>query len=198
MNDRGERATVSTLKGLALEDYEVGMQFRTHRRTITETDVVNFAGFSGDYNALHTDDEYARSTPYEGRIAHGMLGAAVSSGLANRLGIFEGTVLALLYQSLEYRRPILLGDTVHMEMVVSGIEPARNGRRGTVIFKTNLVNQRGKVVIAGQWNLLIRSRSDVSDASDGAEADRGKDRTASGTKRERTDRAVPASRKNRD
>jgi len=169
----------SSLHGLSLEDYEVGKQFRTHSRTVTEADVVNFAGLSGDHNALHTDEEYAKTTPYETRIAHGMLGAAISSGLANRLGIFEGTVLALLHQTLDYRRPLLIGDTVHMEMVVTAIEKARNGRRGVVTFETNLVNQKGKVVIAGQWNLLIRSRA----SSDAGSRER---RSATARARKRT------------
>jgi len=144
------------MRGLTFDQYRVGMRFVTAARTITETDVVNFAGFSGDFNALHTNEEHARSTPYGTRIAHGMLGAAISSGLANRLGIFEGTVIALRFQSMKYKRPLHIGDTVHLEMEVTEVKGNCHGSRGTVVFETRLVNQDEKLVIDGQWNLLVR------------------------------------------
>ena len=143
-------------RGLTIDQYRVGMKFRTASRTITEADVVNFAGFSGDYNAIHTDEETARRTPFRGRIAHGMLGSAISSGLAARLGIFEGAVIALKFQSMEYRRPIRVGDTIAMDMLVTDVQANRDGSRGTVVFKTQCRNQHDKMVIRGQWELLIR------------------------------------------
>src|SRR5699024_9699013 len=83
--------------GLHYEDFNVGDVYTGPGRTITETDVVNFAGLSGDFNLIHTDEEYAKSnSPYETRIAHGLLGLSIASGLMTRIGIFEGTVIAFL------------------------------------------------------------------------------------------------------
>jgi len=168
------------IRGLTFDEYEVGMRFRTASRTITEGDVVNFAGFSGDYNAIHTDEEYAKSSPYRHRIAHGMLGAAVSSGLANRLGIFERTVIALRFQSMQYKRPIHIGDTVTMDLLVTRIKGNRHGSRGTVVFETRLVNQDGKTVIEGQWDLLIKgSGADRGSAGDAGASNESKSEGAS-------------------
>ncbi len=87
---------VYKFKGKTFNEFKVGDKFTTASRTITEADVVNFAGLSGDFNPLHTDEEFGKSTPFKGRVAHGMLSVAVATGLANQLGIFEGTTIALL------------------------------------------------------------------------------------------------------
>jgi len=84
------------LKGKTFNEFTEGDIFYTASRTITETDVVNFAGLSGDFNPLHTDQTFGEKTPFKGRVAHGLLGVAIGSGLANQLGIFEGTTIALL------------------------------------------------------------------------------------------------------
>ena len=76
------------------EDFEVGAETVTDSRTVTEADVVAFAGVSGDYNPLHVDVEFARTTPFGERIAHGLLGLAIASGLVSRTGAIEGTTLA--------------------------------------------------------------------------------------------------------
>ncbi|TDA68014.1 MAG: hypothetical protein D9V47_08885 [Clostridia bacterium] len=72
-------------QGLYFEDFAPGQEFLTARRTVTETDIVNFAGLSGDFNPLHTDEEYAKTTPFGRRIAHGLLISSISSGLQNQL-----------------------------------------------------------------------------------------------------------------
>lgn len=171
----------NSMQGKTFDQFELGMEFRTSSRTVTEADVVAFAGLSGDYNAIHTDEEYARSTSYGTRIAHGMLGASISSGLANRLGIFERTVIALRHQAMQYKRPILFGDTVHLELVVTELKGNRRGGRGTVCFETKLINQEGKIVILGRWELLIRG-ADAPAASDDASTDTAT-RAASGNGR---------------
>lgn len=81
-------------KGLYLEEFEVGKVYISQGRTITEADVVNFAGLSGDFNVLHTNDEFAKTGPFKERVAHGMLGASIMTGLSNMLGIFDGTTIA--------------------------------------------------------------------------------------------------------
>ena len=79
-------------RGTFFSDFEVGHAYTSQGRTITETDVVMFAGLSGDYNPLHTDQTFAEKTPFGQRIAHGMLVSSISTGLAQTLGIFEETL----------------------------------------------------------------------------------------------------------
>ncbi len=118
-------------RGLYFEDMEVGWKARTPGRTVTEADIVEFAGLSGDYTPLHTDAEYARGTIFGERVAHGLLGLAIASGLATRLGFLEETVEAFTGLEWKFRAPIRIGDTIHVEIEVaqkrSGPEPARRG-----------------------------------------------------------------------
>jgi len=81
-------------RGLYFEEFSVGMSIVSPGRTITESDIVAFAGLSGDFNQIHTDAEYSQTTPFGQRVAHGLLGLSIASGLAVRTGVIEGTVLA--------------------------------------------------------------------------------------------------------
>ena len=86
-------------RGMYFEEFEIGSEVFSPGRTISEADIVNFAGLSGDYNQLHTDAEFAKGTPFGKRIAHGLLVLSIASGLAARLGFIEGTALAFREQS---------------------------------------------------------------------------------------------------
>jgi acyl dehydratase len=143
------------LKGKTFDEFSIGDVFQTANRTITETDVVNFAGLSGDFNPLHTDQTFAENTPYKERVVHGLLGVAVGSGLANQLGILEGTTIALLAMEVQYQGAILLGDTIHLEIKVIEKKESSKPDRGTVTFSTDLINQRGEVVTTGKWMVLM-------------------------------------------
>lgn len=143
-------------RGLTFDQFKVGDTFLSPRRTITEADVVIFAGLSGDYNPLHTDAEFARATPFGERIAHGMLVAAVGSGLGNQMGVFEGTTLALLEQVIRYKGAVKLGDTVRLELAVKEKRESSKPDRGIVLFDAPVVNQRGETVIDMQWTILIK------------------------------------------
>src|SRR6185295_4898976 len=105
-------------KGTFFDDFAPASSFTTASRTVTESDIVNFAGVSGDFSPLHTDETFARATPFGTRIAHGMLVASIATGLANQSGLFEGTTIALLPQTLRYQGPTLPGDTIRLELVV--------------------------------------------------------------------------------
>src|SRR3712207_2139671 len=95
------------------EDFRPGQEFLSQARTITEADVVTFAGWSWDTNPVHTDAEAARLGRFGERIAHGVLGLSVALGLASRLGVFESCSIALLgVENWQFRRPLLIGDTV--------------------------------------------------------------------------------------
>jgi acyl dehydratase len=144
-------------RGLTFDQFNLGDTFISQARTVTEADVVNFAGLSGDFNPLHTDETFAAGTPYGERIAHGMLIAAMATGMANWTGVFEGTTLALMQQLLQYKGAVKFGDTVHLELNVAEKKPTSKEDRGVVIFDARMVNQDGEIVLDGQWTLLMRA-----------------------------------------
>jgi acyl dehydratase len=143
-------------RGLTFEQFSVGDVFVSQARTITEADIVNFAGLSGDFNPLHTDALFAASTPFGERIAHGMLIAAVATGMANWTGVFEGTTLALMEQVIRYKGVVKIGDTVRLELRVAEKKETSKRDRGVVVFEAQVLNQQDQAVIEGQWTLLMR------------------------------------------
>ena len=145
-------------RGKFFSEFKVGEEFKTARRTITETDVVLFSGLSGDYNPLHTDKVFAEQTPFGQRIAHGMLVTSISTGLANALGIFEGTTIALLQQSFSYKDPTFFGDTIHLVLRVSNVKASSKGGKGVVTFTSEIIKQDGSMVNQGEWVVLFRDQ----------------------------------------
>ena len=146
----------NSARGLTFEQFNPGDTFVSQARTVTEADVVNFAGLSGDFNPLHTDEEFGKTTPFGARIAHGMLIAAMSTGMSNWTGVFEGTTLALMEQVIQYKSPTKFSDTVHLELKVLEKKETSKPDRGVVIFETRVLNQEGKAVIEGKWTLMMR------------------------------------------
>lgn len=147
-------------RGTFFSEFELEQEFTSVGRTVTEADVVMFAGLSGDYNPLHTDATFAASTPFKQRIAHGMLGASISTGLGQTLGIFEGTTLALMAQTFEYKAPIFFGDTVRLKLTVKELKPSSKGGKGVVSFQSDIVKQDETVVTTGSWVVMFRDRVD--------------------------------------
>lgn len=143
--------------GRYFEELEVGESIETPARTITETDVVMFAGFSGDYNPLHTDAEFAKETMFGERIAHGMLGLSVVSGLAWRTGFMEGTADALMSVQCKFRNPVKFGDTIRARFVVQQKKEMKRLGGGFVTFNVVVLNQRDETIQKGEWMVLIRS-----------------------------------------
>jgi len=144
--------------GLFFDDFKVGDLFVTKGRTITEADIANFAGVSGDFNQLHTDEEFAKKTIFGRRIAHGLLGLAVSSGLSQSLRIMEGTLMAFLGLTWDFLKPIFIGDTVHLEMKVAEMKDTSKGDRGILTFECELINQNGEVVQKGTRKLMLKRK----------------------------------------
>ncbi len=143
---------------LYFEDFTVGDEFVTLSRTVTETDIVAFAGLSGDYNQLHTDAEFAKDTLFGERIAHGLLGLAITGGLKQRLGIFDGTVMAFLGLTWDFVGPIRIGDTVHAKMVVAETRATSKSDRGILVQEVELINQNGSTVQKGRHTVMMRRR----------------------------------------
>lgn len=145
-------------RGMYFEEFEEGMELVSPGRTVTETDVVLFAGLSGDYNQLHTDAEYAGGTRFGQRIAHGLLGLSIASGLASRLGFIEGTAIAFMGLEWKFKAAVLIGDTIALTARVLRKRAMRRLGGGLVIIGVALKNQRGETVQEGEWTILIRSR----------------------------------------
>jgi acyl dehydratase len=143
-------------RGLTFDQFNVGDVFVCQARTVTEADTVNFAGVAGDYNPLHTDEEFGKTTPFGSRIAHGVLGLAIATGQANQLGVFEGTTIALMQQIVKYTGAVKFGDTIHLELKVAEKKESSKLDRGVVTFDTTVLNQHGKSVIEGQWVLMMK------------------------------------------
>ncbi|MDH7485269.1 MAG: MaoC/PaaZ C-terminal domain-containing protein [Anaerolineae bacterium] len=148
----------SLTRGRYFEEFAVGFSAATAARTITETDVVNFAALTGDWNPLHTDAEFAKTTVFGQRIAHGLLILSIASGLITRLGLIEGTAEAFRELSWKFRAPVFIGDTIHATATVSETRPLPRLGSGMVILEVSVINQRGEVVQKGTWQALVKSR----------------------------------------
>lgn len=146
-------------RGLTYEQFEMGAVYPSQARTVTEADVANFAGLSGDFNPLHTDAEFAKATPMGERIAHGVLILAMATGMANWMGIFEGTTLALMEQVTRYKGAVKFGDTIRLEMEVIEKKPTSKPEKGVVKFAVRVKNQRDENVVEGEWTLLMKAVS---------------------------------------
>jgi acyl dehydratase len=142
-------------QGRYFEGFEVGDTVVTAGRTITEADVVNFAGVAGDFTQIHVNAEFARQGAFGRRVAHGLLGLSVASGLLAQLGLVEGTVLAFRELTWKFSLPVFLGDTLHVRATVAELRPVRRLGGGAVTFDVRVLNQEERVVQQGRWVLLV-------------------------------------------
>jgi 3-hydroxybutyryl-CoA dehydratase len=150
---------LSVSRGMFFEEFSVGQHIISTARTVTESDVVTFAGLSGDYNQIHTDAEFSKNTPFGKRVAHGLLGIAIASGLAMRTGVLEGTVLAFReINEWKFSKPIFIGDTVHVELDVKEIKALPRLGGGSVIIELSVKNQQEEVTMKGLWTVLVASK----------------------------------------
>lgn len=145
-------------QGMYLEDYEIGKEYVSQNRTITEADVVNFAGLSGDFNPLHMDEVSAKQGIFGTRIAHGALGFIVSTGLVNSMGIAEGTTIAFLECTVKYPAPLKIGDTVRAVVIPTEIKHSSKPGKGVITQDVKLVNQDDVVVMESTQKLMVKSR----------------------------------------
>ena len=141
--------------GKSWDELVVGQEFWTGGRTVTEGDVLAFAGLTGDYNPLHVDEEFARTSPFKTRVPHGPLIHDMYLGLMDRLGLVAGTALAFLELRWKFLAPVLMGDTVHARVTVRDKREVKKPDRGIVTFAVTLFNQRGEAVQEGEHVLLL-------------------------------------------
>ena len=137
------------------EELNPGDSWVSPRRTITEADIVMFAAMTGDHNPIHTDEEFAKTTIFGGRILHGPAGFAIATGLESRLGIKEGTAIAFLGMTWDLKGPIKIGDTIRVEQKVTSKRETKKPTQGIVFFHVALVNQRNEVVQEGEWKIMM-------------------------------------------
>ncbi len=150
---------MGVILGKYFEDFKEGMELLTLGRTMTEADIVNFSGFTGDFNPLHTDAQYASESMFGERIAHGMCGLSMATGLLVRLNIFEGTIVAFYgIDQLRFRAPIKIGDTIHVVAKVIEKKESKKEGEGLVAFQVNVVNQDGTSVMEGVVKTLMKKR----------------------------------------
>jgi acyl dehydratase len=146
-------------RGMWFEEFEVGQRIITAGRTITESDLVSFAGLSGDYNQIHTDAEFSSKTPFGKRVAHGLLGLSIASGLAMRTGVLEGTVIAFReINNWKFSLPVYIGDTIHAELNIIETKPLARLGGGSIIIEISVKNQQNEVTMKGTWTALVASK----------------------------------------
>ena len=151
-------AEIAIQRGLYFEEFNVGDTVSSAARTITEADIVGFAALSGDWNAIHVDAEFAKGSMFGERIAHGLLGLSIASGLAVRLGFIEDTVIAFMGLDWKFRAPIKIGDTIHMLAQIAEKKPMPRLGGGLVTLNVEVLNQRGETTQKGTWSMLMKLR----------------------------------------
>jgi len=150
---------------LYFDDLEVGQTFESAGRTITNHDVMTFAGLSGDNNELHTNDEYAKNSPFGRRIAHGLLVVAITTGLTQRLGLFEVSALALLDLQWQFKGPVYLNDTIRIRLTIDALKATSKGDRGIVTRRYDVLNQRDEIVQVGNLVVMMKMRPKDEEAA---------------------------------
>ncbi|AAB91035.1 monoamine oxidase regulatory protein, putative [Archaeoglobus fulgidus DSM 4304] len=139
------------MQSLYFEDFQEGMELETVGRTVTEADIVMFAALTGDWNPIHVDAEYAKTTIFGQRIAHGTLTFSIMTGLLMRLGFLEETVVAFYgVDRLRFTNPVFIGDTIKARAKV--VEKQDRGQFGVVKIEASVVKQTGDVVL----NCILR------------------------------------------
>ena len=145
--------------GLFWEEWEVGKSFTSAARTVTETDIVMFAGISGDYNPLHINEEYCKTTQFGTRIAHGPLVYAIAAGLLFQLHLYDDTLMAFLgFENVRFTKPVKIGDTIHAKVTVTEVTETSKPDRGVMKRLLQVINQRGEVVQEGIQAFLLHKK----------------------------------------
>ncbi|MBE0408507.1 MAG: dehydratase [Anaerolineales bacterium] len=149
-------------RGLYFDEFEAGQKITSVGRTVTESDVVRFAGLSGDFNQIHTDAEYCKDTPFKERVAHGLLVLSIASGLAVQTGVLEGTIIAFREISeLKFIKPVYIGDTIHVELIVTQTKALPRLGGGIIFIELDVLNQENDTVMKGEWKVLVAGKANL-------------------------------------
>jgi acyl dehydratase len=142
-------------RGKTFDDLNIGDEVVTIGRTITETDVVNFAGISGDFHPEHMHEEYGKKSPLGGRIAHGLLVTAVATGMVNQTGITEGTSIAVLEMKQKFLKSVRFGDTIQAIFKINNKRETQKPDRGIVFAGLTVINQTDEIVLEGEIVIML-------------------------------------------
>jgi 3-hydroxybutyryl-CoA dehydratase len=146
-----------TAQHLYFDDVQIGQEWESPGRTVTQTDIVNFAGISGDFNPIHVDHEFAKKTPFHQPIAHGLLIFSIASGL----GLHSPPMRTLAFMNIrewQFVGPVFIGDTIRTRNKVLEKAARARGRRGVITWQRQIVNQAGKTVQEGVTLTLVEGR----------------------------------------
>jgi acyl dehydratase len=146
---------------LFADDVEVGQEWESMARTVTETDIVNFAGISGDYSPIHVDREFAKTTPFGMPIAHGLLVFSIGSGLGLNVPPMR-TMAFIGIREWQFKGPVFIGDTIRLRTRVLEKEMRARGRRGLIAWQRTVLNQENKVVQEGVTLTLVQGRAAIA------------------------------------
>jgi len=145
--------------GLYFEEFTLDQKLTTLSRTVTEGDIMNFAGLTGDYNQIHTDAHFAAGTQFGQRIAHGLLGLSVAVGLLMRTGVLEGTVIAFReINDWKFIKPVFIGDTIHALMDVKELKVMPRIGGGLAVVNIEVRNHKDEQLMKGTLTLLVASK----------------------------------------
>ena len=139
--------------------FEIGEQFTSGERTVTEKDIVQFAEVSGDRHPLHLDEAYAKRTRFGSRIAHGLLGLSMASGLWLQLGLLGKNLIAFLDLEWKFLAPVYIGDRLRVAVSVVGKKETRREDQGILLLAAIFLNQKNEPIQEGKWTLLVRRKS---------------------------------------
>jgi len=145
--------------GLYLEDFEIGKTMRTRGRTVGEADITTFAGLVGDWTPIHVDENFARTTAFGTRVAHGTLTLSVAVGLMAQLDLFNDTVIGLVNMTWSFTNPVRIGDTIYADVTALGKRATSKAGRGIVKLEIAVVNQSGVAVCRGIHDVMVLSRT---------------------------------------
>lgn len=147
------------MPGLYFEEFSVGQKITSVGRTVTEGDIMTFAGLTGDYNQIHTDAAFAAGTQFGQRIAHGLLGLSIAVGLLMRTGVLEGTVLAFR-EIVEWKfvKPVFIGDTLRVEMEAKELKAMPRIGGGQALVALDVKNQKDETLMRGTLTVLVASK----------------------------------------
>ncbi len=139
------------------EDLEEGTEHSSSGRTVTEADVVNFAGLSGDFNNMHIDEEFAKKTVFGTRVAHGVLVLSISTGLWFTMPRLA-TVAFMGLEDWRFSGAVMPGDTIHITRKLAEKKEHKRPNMGFFTFEVNVLNQKDEVVQKGKWVILVNRK----------------------------------------